>query len=101
MIIDKVIREIVREELAAAAAVSPVEIELIAVKDAADLLGIDVQAVRDLCSESETNGFPAVVLGTRTCRIDKRRLARWIESGGLKPAKVEDNGNVVAMRKAS
>lgn len=100
MIIDKQIREIVREELAAATAVSPVEIVLIAVKDAADLLGVDAQAVRDLCSESETNGFPAVVLGTRTTKIDKRRLARWIESGGLKSAKIETSGNVAEFRKA-
>ncbi len=82
MDIELTIRNIVRDELAKAAAAGH-EPEMITVAEAIRVLGIGRSKVYRLVDESPANGFPAVRLGTRTIRIDKRRLHPWIASGGL------------------
>jgi excisionase family DNA binding protein len=57
--------------------------ELITVDEAAAICGCDKSVILDLVHAREASGFPAVVLGKRTIRIDKRRLQRWFQQGGL------------------
>lgn len=59
------------------------EPELITVKEFCDLYGVDKSTVHALIHERATNGFPAIVLGPRTIKIDKTRLGRWFAYGGL------------------
>lgn len=72
------IREIVRDEIANLV-VSP-DPELLTPDEAAKFLGIGKAAVLSLV---DVEGFPAVRLGSKTIRIDKRRLNAWIASGGV------------------
>jgi hypothetical protein len=58
---------------------------LISVDEAAKICGdCDKSVIHNLVRERETNDFPAVVLGPRTIKIDKRRLDQWFARGGLK-----------------
>lgn len=83
MDIDTVIRELVRKEVDERLASTPQEPELIKVEEAVAILDCDASVVYGMIKDRETNGFPAVVLGPRNFRIDKRRLNHWIHSGGL------------------
>jgi excisionase family DNA binding protein len=60
-----------------------IEPELITIDQAAELCDCDKSVITALVHDRETNGFPAIVLGKRTIRIDKRRLQRWFQNGGL------------------
>ncbi len=91
-ILTTAIRDIVREEIAAAGVGSsslfdPVLItvrdvvELVNENNAGDRIGRSV--IDDLIKNAGQNGFPVVRLGAKTIRIDKMRLNRWLASGGL------------------
>ena len=74
------IRQTVRECLASAPMPEP---ELISIDKAAKICTVSKQVINDLIAESLGNGFPSIRLGVRTIKIDKRRLAKWLEAGGL------------------
>ena len=80
---DEAIRQLIREELASWAGSVPAEPELITVDEAAKICECAKSAIYDLVDQAPANGFPSVRLGTRTIRIDKRRLSNWIQAGGL------------------
>lgn len=80
---DDVIRNMIREELAAWVGSAPQEPELISVVEAAKLCGVAKSVIERLVAEAATNGFPAIRLGARTIKIDKRRLNHWFQNGGL------------------
>lgn len=84
MSVDENIRAIVREELAAMLPEAGHEPRLIDVAGFIEKYGISKSVVQELVRERETNGFPAVVLGPRTTRIDENRLPAWFAKGGLK-----------------
>lgn len=95
----EMIRGVVRDEIAAAS--MHVEIDLISIEQAMKVCGTGRQVIDDLIHDAETNGFPSVVLGARTTKIDRNRLGVWLASGGLKPAKAEDeSANVTQFRRA-
>lgn len=84
-IIDTVIRDIVREEIAAAMS-GPASLPdpvLIKPKEAAALCGVGEPKIYEIISDSDTNGFPVVRFGPRHYMIDKDRLKRWLATGGL------------------
>lgn len=83
MDINQIIRDIVREEISHHAADLSSEPVLITPNDAAKICGVSKQVVLDLHHARSANGFPSVDLGTRTIRIDKRRLNQWFATGGL------------------
>jgi hypothetical protein len=102
MQIEQIIKQIVRDELASSVGAFPPEPELIELQEAADICNCGPDTIRDLFKESHLNGFPAVVLGKKTHRVDKRRLALWLASGGLTQNFTNESAddNVVQMRKA-
>jgi hypothetical protein len=102
MQIEQIIKQIVRDELAAGVGASPPDPELIEIKEAAKICGCGVDTIQDLFRESHLNGFPAVVLGKKTYRVDRRRLAAWLATGGLREQISNENesANVLPMRKA-
>jgi len=100
MQIEQIIKQIVREEVAACVGAFGTEPELITLEEAAKLCSCGPDTIRDLFGESATNGFPAVVLGKKTHRVDKRRLAAWLAAGGLTPTFTNESGNVLPMRMA-
>jgi excisionase family DNA binding protein len=83
MLIEEAIREIVEQIVEERLGTASLDPELITVEQAADLCGCDKSVIHQLVHDREVNGFPAVVLGKRTIRIDKRRLQRWFQQGGL------------------
>jgi hypothetical protein len=99
MHIEQIIKQIVRDELAASGGVSP-EPELIDIDAAAEICSCGKDTIQDLFKESHLNGFPAVVLGKKTYRVDKRRLAAWLAAGGLQQNITNESANVLPMRKA-
>lgn len=102
MQIEQIIKLIVREEVSACVGAFGTEPELIEIKEAADICSCGEDTIRDLFNESAANGFPAVVLGKKTHRVDKRRLAAWLAAGGLTQNFTNENesANVLPMRKA-
>lgn len=82
-IIEQHIRELIREEISHHAADLSSEPVLITADDAAKICGTTKQVLLDLHARRDENGFPSVQLGTRTIRIDKRRLNQWFATGGL------------------
>lgn len=83
MSIDELIRKTVREELESWVNSAPAEPELISIKEAAKICSCSRSVMDALVQNAETNGFPAVRLGSRTIVIDKRRLNSWFQNGGL------------------
>ena len=81
--IEERIREIVRDELAKLRIEPDQDPILLKVIEAAELYNIGRSTLYELIKESPGNGFPAVRLGSQSVLIDKRRLNRWIEDGGL------------------
>jgi hypothetical protein len=77
-----VIRSLIREELAAAAPVTD-EPDLITIEAAAALCDCDRSIILSLV-HNERSGFPAIWLGPRTIRIDRRRLISWLAGGGIR-----------------
>lgn len=73
------VEEIVAEKLGAVSSVP----ELITIDEAAAICGCDKSVIAALVHDRAANGFPAIVLGRRTIRIDKRRLNIWFQDGGL------------------
>ena len=80
---DEAIRQLIREELASWVNTVPAEPELITVDEAAKLCGVSKSVIYGLAKDAATNSFPSVRLGTKIIHIDKRRLSRWIQAGGL------------------
>ncbi len=83
MIIEEIIKDIVRSELAELQTLPPAEPELITINEACTLCGCNRTVIDELVHGSPANGFPAVRLGSKTIRIDKRRLSTWFRTGGL------------------
>jgi len=81
--IREAIRDIIREEIAGLQLSTTGDPELIKIADAAKLCDVDRSVIDALVKESPANGFPAVRVGGKTVRIDKRRLNGWVERGGL------------------
>ena len=90
------IRQTVNEALASGVENTP---ELITLEEAAKFCGCGVDTVRDLFSEREVNGFPGIVLGAKTHRVDKTRLRAWLNNGGL-GARSDEPANVTPFRRA-
>lgn len=76
----KIVRETVQEILGNVSVVAP---DLITVEEAAKICDCHTSVIYSLIQEISTTNFPAVKFGTRTIKIDRRRLHRWIEQGGL------------------
>jgi len=83
MDINQAIRDIVREEIAGIYADGSGEPVLISVDDAATFCGCSRSVLMELHHERAANGFPSIVLGAKTIKIDKRRLTAWFAAGGL------------------
>lgn len=81
MSIDELIDEKVQKAIDARLSVS-VEIDLIDPEEAAKICDCDKSVILSLVHDQST-GFPAAKLGPRTIRIDRNRLAVWIQNGGL------------------
>jgi hypothetical protein len=86
------VEEIVAEKIGAVSSVP----ELITMKDAAEICGCDLSVINALVHDRAENGFPAIVLGRRTIRIDKARLQRWFMNGGLNGSHQEDRRSEVS-----
>lgn len=82
-VIREAIREIIREEIAVLQLSTAGDPELIKITEAAELCGVNRCVIDALVKESPANGFPAVRVGGKTIRIDKRRLNGWVAKGGL------------------
>ena len=82
MELDTLVRSIVRDEIAAAHA-APADPVLISIDEAAKIFGCGDSVINELIKDSATNGFPSIRLSTKTVRIDKARLNKWINAGGL------------------
>lgn len=59
--------------------------ELISIKKAANILGVAVPTMYEIAN---SDNFPATVIvtasrGRKLYRINKGKLAKWIESGGM------------------
>lgn len=87
MDLNQAIREIVREVLEERIDALRTEPEMIGSDEARKFLGgekpLDKSVFIDLVRNRERNGFPAVVLGPRTIKVDKTRLKPWTANGGL------------------
>ena len=83
MQIETAIREIVEQIVEERLGTATLDPDLITVDEAAKICVCDGSVILQLVHDRETNGFPSVVLGKRTIRIDKRRLQRWFQQGGL------------------
>jgi hypothetical protein len=81
--LESLIREIVADELRAIEAERGTLPDLLEVKDVAKRLGVGPDTVYELVKGSPANGFPFVKLSAQNIRIDARRLASWLASGGL------------------
>lgn len=82
--IETVIRNIVREELAANVPdTASAEPDMIKLEETATILDVGKSTVEELHRDRATNGFPSVQLGPRTVRVDRRRLNQWTANGGL------------------
>jgi predicted DNA-binding transcriptional regulator AlpA len=66
--------------------------KLITIADVTSMIGVDESVVHSLIKDKDTNGFPAIRLGQRTIRIDKHRLIRWLDQGGLDNGKHHEEG---------
>lgn len=89
--LEQVLREIVRDEVAAclgaAGAASP---DLITTDEAADICDCDASVILNLFHDREANGFPGIVLGKKTFKIDRTRLNAWLARGGLGGKGIDD-----------
>ena len=85
------IRQTVNEALASGVENTP---ELVTLEEAAKFCGCGVDTVRDLFNEREANGFPGIVLGAKTHRVDKVRLRAWLNNGGLGATRSDGTTNV-------
>ena len=85
------IKQTVREELAAGVSNTP---ELITIEETCEFLGVGRLVVDELFAEHETNGFPAIKLGSRTHKVDKTRLVAWLNNGGLNTEQRDDTETV-------
>lgn len=94
--IREMIRDAVREELAA---VRPPDPEMISIAETATRCGVGRAVIDDLVKDAETNGFPAVKFGPKSIQIDYTRLRSWIAAGGLIETKTEP-ANVTPFRRA-
>jgi len=83
MDIEAHIRDIVRQEIAELQIDAAGDPELIKVTEAAKLCDLSPSVIYALIKEAPQNGFPVVRLGSQTVRIDKRRLNKWFERGGV------------------
>jgi hypothetical protein len=79
--IEAVLQEMVRQTIAEQYA-PPQMPEFITVQEAADLCACDRSVISSLI-QNPSSGFPAIRLSKRVIKIDKCRLIRWLESGGL------------------
>jgi hypothetical protein len=90
-----VLRTLIREtvaEMLPQMAVPAGDPELITIADVTAMIGVDESVVHSLIKDKDTNGFPAIRLGQRTIRIDKHRLIRWLDQGGLDNGKHHEEG---------
>lgn len=78
--IREIVREVVSEEYSGRLIADP---ELISIEQAAKICGCSRSVLDEIIKARDINGFPAIYLSTKTIRIDKRRLQRWFEAGGL------------------
>jgi predicted DNA-binding transcriptional regulator AlpA len=83
MDIEAHIRDIVRQEIAELQIDAAGDPELIKVTEAAKLCGVSRSVIDALIKEAPQNGFPAVRLSPQRIVIDKRRLNKWFERGGI------------------
>lgn len=86
--LDDTLQELIDERISEALKeVNPQALELITIDAAAEICGgdkpLDRSVMVGLIDATETTGFPAIRLGPRTIRIDKKRLIQWLQSGGL------------------
>lgn len=79
-------REIIDERIAELGLANghTAEPELMTVDETVDHLNRKVSrdTIYELHRHRETNGFPSTVLGAKNIFVDKRRLNRWLASGG-------------------
>ena len=98
----QMIRQAVLEELSSAASLS--EPDLISLEEARLACGgLDKQTMINLVRNASATGFPAVVLGPRTIKVDRARLIPWLHSGGLaaRQGKADNVAEIEEWRKAS
>ena len=57
--------------------------ELCRIADIVDETKVDRATIDALVHGSPDNGFPAIRLGPKTIRIDRRRFYTWLNAGGL------------------
>ena len=63
---------------------SPSEPDLISLEEARLVCGdLGKDAILDLVHNPADTGFPAVILGPRTIKVDRTRLVPWLHGGGL------------------
>lgn len=97
----QMIRQIVLEEISSAGSLSPPD--LISLEEAGLMCGGLGRAVMlDLVHGADETGFPAVVLGPKTFKVDRSRLIPWLHAGGLARLDGADNvAEITEWRKAS
>jgi len=83
-VIDNIIRDIVRDEIAAQGNTRTADPVLLTVEQVVKKHpNLSESLLYALCSEAASNGFPAVRLSAKKLLIDNARLNRWIADGGL------------------
>lgn len=75
------VKQLIREQLATQGQASEPP-DLISMDEAAQICGCDRHTLMAIVHNGAAR-FPAIKLGPRTYRVDRRRLYRWLESGGL------------------
>ena len=84
MSLENIVREIVRDEIAATGSPSAADPVLLTVKEvAAKHPNLPEQLIYKFCREQDETQFPCVRIGEKSILIDNARLNRWIADGGL------------------
>lgn len=82
--IDNIIRDIVRDEIAALGNPRAADPVLLTVEEVSKKHEhLNKSLLYELCDQAATNGFPVVRLSTKKILIDNARLNKWIADGGL------------------
>lgn len=81
--LQQAIAQAIDQAVAQRVAETPAAPEFCMVADIVKEYKISRETIDALVHGSPSNGFPAVRLGPKTIRIDRRRFYTWLNAGGL------------------